>query len=68
MSVSVNQLSKAVVMMVPISQLLGFIQNGFQFLSVELTALQLENLMMIGNALILRSKFNLSEIHRLWLK
>jgi hypothetical protein len=55
-------------MMVPITQLLGFIQSGFQFLSIELSALQLENLMMIGNGLLLGSKFNLSEIHRLWLK
>lgn len=55
-------------MMVPITQFLGFIQSGFQFLSIELSALQLENLMMIGNGLLLGSKFNLSEIHRLWLK
>ena len=55
-------------MMVPIIELLGFIQSGFQFLNAELSALQLENLMMIGNGLLLGSKFNLSEIHRLWLK
>lgn len=55
-------------MMVPIPQLLVFIQSGFHFLSAELSALQLENLMMIGNGLLLGSKFNLSEIHRLWLK
>jgi hypothetical protein len=46
----------------------AFIIAGFSFLKPELSNIQLQNLSMIATALILGSKFNLTEISRMWLK
>lgn len=54
--------------MLPIIETLDFITTGFQFLTVELSRLQLVNFQMLGTALVLQSTFNLSAISRLWLK
>ncbi len=54
--------------MVPCIEILHIVREGFQFLRGVVTDIQLYNLMMIGTAVILHCKFNLSSISRSWLK
>jgi len=44
------------------------IVSGLSFLTPALTNIQFQNLTLIATALVLGSKFNLSEISRMWLK
>jgi hypothetical protein len=55
-------------MKIPCVQRLPFIIVGLTFLQPALTRIQFDNLTLIATALILGSKFSLSEISRLWLK
>ena len=41
---------------------------GLSFLQPAMTAIQLNNLTLTATALVLGSRFNLSEISRMWLK
>ena len=54
--------------MVPCIDIIGIVREGFQFLRGVVTDLQLHNLMMIATAVILQSRFNLSQVSRSWLK
>jgi hypothetical protein len=60
--------SKDLQMKIPCAFKPAFIIAGFAFLKPELSNIQLQNLTMIATALILGSKFNLTEISRMWLK
>ena len=55
-------------MKIPCIQRLPFIVLGLSFLQPELTRIQFNNLTMIATALVLGSKFNLTEISCMWLK
>jgi hypothetical protein len=55
-------------MKIPCAQHLPFIVSGLSFLQPALTNTQFYNLTMIATALVLGSKFCLSEISRMWLK
>jgi hypothetical protein len=55
-------------MKIPCANKLPFLVSGLAFLQPALTNAQFENLILIGTALILGAKFNLSEINRMWLK
>ena len=55
-------------MHIPCAYKPAFIIAGFAFLRPELTNAQFQNLTMIATALILGSKFNLTEISRMWLQ
>ena len=55
-------------MHIPCAYKPAFIIAGFAFLKPELTNAQFQNLTMIATALILGSKFNLTEISRMWLQ
>jgi len=54
--------------MIPCIDILSLVQEGFQFLRSVITDLQLRNLMLIATAVILQSRFNLSQVSRSWLK
>lgn len=54
-------------MKIPCVDRLPFIVVGLSFLQAELTPIQFNNLTMIATALVLGSKFNLTEISRMWL-
>jgi hypothetical protein len=54
-------------MKMPCAKRLSFIVCGFSFLQPALTNIQFDNLTMIGTALVLGSRFCLSEISRMWL-
>lgn len=55
-------------MKIPCMERLPFIICGLSFLRSELSGAQFSNLTLIATALILGSKFNLTEISRMWLK
>ncbi len=55
-------------MKIPCARPLPFVVYGLSFLQFALTNIQYQNLILIATALILGSKFNLSEICRMWLK
>ncbi len=55
-------------MKIPCARQLPFLINGLFFLQTAITNAQFNNLILIGTALILGAKFNLSEISRMWLK
>ncbi len=55
-------------MKVPCIQPLDWLVVGLSFLQPAMTAAQLNNLTLVATALILESRFNLSEINRMWLK
>ncbi len=55
-------------MKIPCVERLPFIISGPVFLQPALTDRQLSNLMLIATALVLDSKFRLSEINRMWLE
>lgn len=55
-------------MKIPCIKRLPFIVLGLSFLQPELTRIQFNNLTMIATALVLGSKFNLTEISLMWLK
>ncbi len=55
-------------MKIPCTRELPFLINGLSFLHPAMTNAQFNNLILIGTALILGAKFNLSEINRMWLK
>ncbi len=55
-------------MIIPCARQLPFLINGLSFLQTTITNAQFNNLILIGTALILGAKFNLSEINRMWLK
>ena len=55
-------------MKIPCAQRLPFIVSGFSFLQPALTNAQFYNLTLIATALVLGSKFCLSEISRMWLE
>ncbi len=52
----------------PCAKPMPFIIYGLSFLQTALTNIQFENLTLIATALILGSKFNLTEISCMWLK
>lgn len=54
-------------MKIPCVEHLHFIVIGLSFLQAELTPIQFNNLTMIATAIVLGSKFNLTEISRMWL-
>jgi len=54
-------------MKIPCAKRLPFIISGLSFLLPALTQIQFDNLTLIATALILGSKFNLTEICRMWL-
>ena len=55
-------------MKIPCIQPLEWLVVGLSFLQPAMTAIQLNNLILVATALVLGSRFNLSEISRLWLK
>jgi hypothetical protein len=55
-------------MKLPCAKRIPFIVYGLSFLQTALTNIQYENLTLIATALILGSKFNLTEISCMWLK
>jgi SRSO17 transposase len=55
-------------MKIPCAERLPFIVSGLAFLQPALTNSQFYNLTLIATALVLGSKFCLSEINRMWLK
>ncbi len=55
-------------MKLPCAKHIPFIVCGLSFLQTALTNIQYQNLTLIATALILGSKFNLTEISRMWLK
>ncbi len=55
-------------MKIPCAGQLSFLISGLSFLQPALSTAQLNNFILIGTALILGAKFNLSEINRMWLK
>ena len=55
-------------MKIPCAEPLSFIVTGLSFLQPALTNIQFDNLTLIATALVLGSKFNLTEISRMWLK
>lgn len=55
-------------MKIPCAQRLPFIVSGLSFLQPALTNSQFYNLTLIATALVLGSKFCLSEINRMWLE
>jgi len=55
-------------MKIPCAQRLPFIVSGLSFLQPTLTNAQFYNLTLIATALVLGSKFCLSEISRMWLE
>lgn len=55
-------------MKIPCAQRLPFIVSGLSFLQPALTNAQFYNLTLIATALVLGSKFCLSEISRMWLE
>ena len=55
-------------MKIPCAERLHFIVCGLSFLEPVLTNIQFQNLTLIGTALVLGAKFNLTEISRMWLK
>ena len=57
-----------IIMKIPCARPLSFVVYGLSFLEFALTTIQYQNLILIATALILGSKFNLSEISRMWLK
>ncbi len=56
------------IMKIPCARMLPFFISGFSFLEPALTNIQFHNLILIATALILGSKFNLTEISCMWLK
>ena len=56
------------IMKIPCAERLPFIVTGLSFLQPALTNIQFDNLTLIATALVLGSKFNLTEISRMWLK
>jgi len=55
-------------MKIPCMTRLPFIVTGLSFVQSELTGIQFYNLTLIATALVLGSKFNLTQISRMWLK
>jgi len=55
-------------MKIPCVRPLPFVVSGLSFLEFAFTNIQYQNLILIATALILGSKFNLTEICRMWLK
>ncbi len=55
-------------MKIPCTERLSFIVSGLAFLQPALTNSQFYNLTLIATALVLGSKFCLSEINRMWLE
>ena len=55
-------------MKLPCAKHLPFIVCGLSFLQTALTHSQYQNLTLIATALVLGSKFNLTEISLMWLK
>ena len=55
-------------MKLPCAKHIPFIVYGLSFLQPALTNIQYQNLTLIATALILGSKFNLTEISLMWLK
>ncbi|MGD9731096.1 MAG: hypothetical protein AB7U45_02860, partial [Desulfamplus sp.] len=55
-------------MKIPCMKRLPFIVTGLSFVQSELTGIQFYNLTLIATALVLGSKFNLTQISRMWLK
>src|SRR3972149_11546162 len=55
-------------MKIPCVERLSFIVSGLAFLQPALTNSQFYNLTLIATALVLGSKFYLSEINRMWLE
>ena len=55
-------------MKVPCVERLDWLVVGLSFLQPALTTIQLSNLTLVATALVLGSRFNLSEISRMWLK
>lgn len=57
-----------IVMKIPCAKSLPLLVSGLSFLQPALTNIQYQNVILIATALILGSKFNLTEISCLWLK
>ena len=55
-------------MKIPCAKPLPFVIYGLSFLNTIVTNIQYQNLTLIATALILGSKFNLTEISYMWLK
>ena len=55
-------------MKIPCAERLPFVVSGLAFLQPALTNSQFYNLTLIATALVLGSKFCLSEINRMWLE
>ena len=55
-------------MKIPCAERLPFIVSGLAFLQPALTNSQFHNLTLIATALVLGSRFCLSEINRMWLE
>jgi len=55
-------------MKIPCIERLPFLVSGLSFLQTAFTRIQFDNLTLIATALVLGSKFSLTEIHRMWLK
>ena len=55
-------------MKLPCAKQIPFIVYGLSFLQPALTNIQYQNLILIATALVLGSKFNLTEISLMWLK
>ncbi|MCH7965728.1 MAG: transposase [Bacteroidetes bacterium] len=55
-------------MKVPCVERLDWLVVGLSFLQPAMTTIQLSNLTLVATALVLGSRFNLSEISRMWLK
>ncbi len=55
-------------MKIPCIQPLNWLVIGLSFLQPAMTAIQFSNLVLVSTALVLGSRFNLSEISRMWLK
>ena len=55
-------------MKIPCARLLPFVVSGFSFLEPALTNIQYHTIAKIATALILGSRFNLTEISYMWLK
>jgi hypothetical protein len=55
-------------MKLPCAKQIPFVVCGLSFLQPAMTNIQYQNLTLIATALILGSKFNLTEISLMWLK
>ena len=55
-------------MKLPCAKQIPFIVCGLSFLQTAMTNIQYQNLTLITTALVLGSKFNLTEISLMWLK